>query len=75
MQTTPIIGQKVTIKNFSETYMVKSVVGDASTVDLLTLTGKPCAVMDVQVSDLSPADADVAEADRSPQRITQIVEE
>ena len=47
MQTTPIIGHKVTIKNFSETYMVKSIVGDGSTVDLLTLTGKPCAVMDV----------------------------
>lgn len=75
MQTTPIVGQKVTIKNFSETYMVKSVVADGSTVDLLTLTGKPCAVMDVQVSNHSPADADVAESDRSRERITQIVEE
>jgi hypothetical protein len=45
MQTAPTFGQRVTLENFSEIYMVKAVSDDGATVDLLTLSGKPCTLL------------------------------
>ena len=61
METTPTIGQRVTLENFDEIYMVKAVSNDDATVDLLTLGGKPYALMNVHISDLRPAESEASE--------------
>ena len=50
METAPTIGQRVTLQNFENIYMVRAVSDDGATVELLTLSGKPCTLMSVSIS-------------------------
>ena len=47
----------VTLANHDEKLMVKSVADDGRTVELMTLTGNPCVLSDVLISDLEIATA------------------
>lgn len=51
-ESSPKIGQIVTLSNHNESMMVKSVSADGQTVELMTLTGIPAVLREVPVTDL-----------------------